>query len=100
MIKEDYGHWHVDYYNEEIDFFTSATGFYNEKGTWDVFFEEYSKEDLHKISGSNCKINKDFGALLFEAIDYNNAHEKFSKWVVEILLPYIKANPDLKTRDT
>ena len=98
MIDENYGHWHIDYYNEELDFFTTATGFYDDIEAWKVFFDEYRTEDLYKILGSNCSIDKDLGVLLFRATDYNDAQEKFSKWVESVLIPYVKANPKLKTK--
>ncbi|MDR0132730.1 hypothetical protein [Priestia megaterium] len=100
MIKENYEHWHVDYYNEELDFLTTATGFYDDIGTWEIFFDEYRTDDLYKILGSNCDIDKDLGVFLFRANDFNEAQEKFSKWVETVLIPYIKANPKLKTKDT
>lgn len=98
MIQENYGHWHVDYYNEGLDFFTTATGFYDDIEAWKVFFDEYRTEDLYKILGSNCSMDKDLGVLLFRATDYNDAQEKFSKWVESVLIPYIKANPKLKRK--
>jgi len=100
MIEEGYGHWHIDYYNEELDFYTTAAGFYNDTGTWEVFFDEYETEELYKILGSNCNIDKDLGVLLFTAIDYNDAQEKFLRWVETVLIPYVKVNPDLKIKGT
>jgi hypothetical protein len=39
MIEESYGHWHLDYYQEQTGFYTSATGFWNDdEGNWEVFF--------------------------------------------------------------
>lgn len=39
VIEENYGHWHLDYNREEPEFYTMATGFWNEEGSWDVFFQ-------------------------------------------------------------
>ncbi|WP_078427553.1 hypothetical protein [Alkalihalobacterium alkalinitrilicum] len=91
MIEENYGHWHLDFYCDESDFYTSATGFWNEEGSWDVFFNEYSNDELYKLFGGfNYEIDEDFGVLIFKAKDYDEAHDKFVKWVNDVLLPLLK----------
>lgn len=87
MIEENYGHWHLDYYCEETDFYTMATGFWNDEGNWDVFFND---DEIDKLFDSlDSEIDKDIGVLLFKAKDFDDAHNKFIKWVEDVLLPFL-----------
>ncbi|OCA92587.1 hypothetical protein [Pseudobacillus wudalianchiensis] len=91
MIEKNYGHWHVDYYCEETNFYTTATGFWNDEGRWDVFFNELEADKMYKLfDGLDYEIDKDFGVLLFKVNDFNNAHDKFTKWVENVLLPFLE----------
>jgi len=91
MNEEYYGHWHLDYFSKETDFYTTAIGFWNEEGSWDVFFNELEDNEMYKLFGSlEYKLDKDFGVLLFKANDFDEAHVKFVKWVEEILIPFLE----------
>ncbi|BDG37236.1 hypothetical protein [Saccharococcus caldoxylosilyticus] len=90
MIEESYGHWHLDYYQEQTGFYTSATGFWNDdEGNWEVFFNEFDNNKLAELFGTTYEIDKDFGALIFKARNYDEAHKKFIQWVEDILLPLL-----------
>lgn len=91
MIEKNYGHWHLDYYCEETNFYTTATGFWNDEGSWDVFFNELEDDEMYKLFGSlDSEIDKDWGVLLFKANDFDDAHDKFTKWVEDVLLPFLE----------
>jgi hypothetical protein len=91
MIEKNYGHWHLDYYCEDTEFYTTATGFWNEVGSWDIFFNELSDNELYKLFGSlDYEIDKDFGVLLFKAKDFDDGHDKFGRWVEDVLLPFLE----------
>lgn len=94
MIEKNYGHWHLDYYCDKTDFYTMATGFWNDdEETWDVYFNELEDKKTYELTGSlNIPVDKDFGILVFRANNFDEAHNKFIKWVENVLLPFLKVN--------
>ncbi|MBT2698485.1 hypothetical protein J7E79_13805 [Bacillus sp. ISL-40] len=48
MIEKNYGHWHIDYYCDKTDFYTTATGYLNDEGSWDIFFNELEDDEMYK----------------------------------------------------
>ncbi|MCM3617693.1 hypothetical protein M3936_08875 [Sutcliffiella horikoshii] len=88
MNEKNYGHWHLDYFCEETDYYTSATGFWNEEGSWEIYFNEIEDAELYKLfDGQGYTRDKDFGVLLFKANDFDEAHDRFVKWVESVFLP-------------
>ncbi|MFC5649957.1 DUF3986 family protein [Paenibacillus solisilvae] len=82
------GHFHIGYY--EDNYCIEATGFQNEDGGWDVFFNDLDEEDIRLLFDSSCEINNEFGVLLFKAADYEDAENKFVNWVKSVLLPFLE----------
>lgn len=58
-------HWHIGYYVEENEEYIEAIGFKNDKGMWDVFFED---------------------TLLFTVRLHSEAEEKFKQFVEDVIL--------------
>lgn len=77
-------HWHISYYVEENDDFIEAIGYKNDQGTWDIFFE-YCSEDEIKIFDSLYKKNPDY-PLLFTVKLRSEAEEKFKQFVEDVIL--------------
>lgn len=80
-------HWHIYYYVEEKDDFIEAIGYKNDLGTWDIFFD-YCSEDEIEIFDSFCKKNPDYPGypLLFTVKLRIEAEEKFYQFVEEVML--------------
>jgi predicted RNase H-like HicB family nuclease len=78
-------HWHISYYVEENDEFIEAIGFKNEQGTWDIFFEDYSKEEEVETFDSSYKKNPE-NPLLFTVKFQSDAEEKFNLFVEDVIL--------------
>lgn len=78
-------HWHICYYVEENDDFIEAIGYKNDQGTWDIFFE-YCSEDEIEIFDSFCKKNPDYPnyPLLFTVRLRTEAEEKFNQFVEDV----------------
>jgi hypothetical protein len=90
MIEKGYEHWHLDYSQKETDFYASATGFWNDdEEIWEVIFNDLDDHELNKLFGSKYKIDKTLGVLIFKAKNYDDAHNKFLKWVEDELLPLL-----------
>jgi predicted RNase H-like HicB family nuclease len=68
-------HWHIGYYIEENDEYIEAIGFKNDKGMWDIFFEDDSEEKGHPE-----------GTLLFTVRLHSEAEEKFKQFVEDVIL--------------
>jgi len=71
-----------------------ATGFWNDdEGVWDVYFNELEDKKTYELAGSlNISVEKDFGVLVFRANNFDEAHDKFIKWVENVLLPFLKVD--------
>ncbi|MEH7484567.1 type II toxin-antitoxin system HicB family antitoxin [Neobacillus drentensis] len=77
-------HWHICYYVEENDDFIEAIGYKNDQGTWDIFFE-YCSEDEIEIFDSFYKKDSDY-PLLFTVKLRTEAEEKFNQFVEDVIL--------------
>lgn len=79
-------HWHITYYDEENDDFIEAIGYKNEQGTWDIFFEYCSDDDI-EIFDSFCKKNPEYPEypLLFTVKLRSEAEEKFNQFVEDAI---------------
>jgi len=91
MKEKDYGHWHLDYFCDKTDFYTMATGFWNDGDeTWEVYFND---KKIDKLAESlDLPVDKDFGILIFHANNFDEADHKFIEWVENVLLPFGKNN--------
>ncbi|WP_078433684.1 HicB family protein [Metabacillus halosaccharovorans] len=68
-------HWHIGYYVEENDEYIEAIGFKNDKGTWDIFYEDNSDEK--ETPDDN---------ILFTVKLHFEAEEKFKQFVQDVIL--------------
>lgn len=63
----------------------------NDEGSWDVFFNELEDDEMYKLFGNmDSEIDKDWGVLLFKANNFDDAHEKFNRWVEDVLVPFLE----------
>jgi predicted RNase H-like HicB family nuclease len=79
-------HWHITYYGEENDDSIEAIGYKNEQGTWDIFFEYCSENDI-EIFDSSCKENPEYPEypLLFTVKLRTEAEEQFNQFVEDVI---------------
>ncbi|WNS75695.1 type II toxin-antitoxin system HicB family antitoxin [Bacillus sp. DTU_2020_1000418_1_SI_GHA_SEK_038] len=77
-------HWHICYYVEKNDDFIEAIGYKNDQGTWDIFFEYCSKDEI-EIFDSFYKKNPDY-PYLFTVKLRTEAEEKFNQFVEDVIL--------------
>ncbi|MEK3990126.1 type II toxin-antitoxin system HicB family antitoxin [Robertmurraya sp. FSL R5-0851] len=71
-------HWHIGYYVEEQSEYIEAIGFKNDQGMWDIFFEDFSKEEENPEYPEKT--------LLFTVKTHSEAEEKFYHFVEEVFL--------------
>lgn len=91
MKEKDYGHWHLEYFCDETDFHTMATGFWHEdEETWEVYFNDKKIDEL--AESLDLPVDESFGILIFHAESFDEAHLQFMEWVENVLLPFKSRN--------
>ena len=68
-------HWHIGYYVEENDEYIEAIGFKNDRGMWDIFYEDNTEEE-----------ETPYDNILFTVKLYSEAEEKFKQFVEDVIL--------------
>lgn len=84
-------HWHISYYLEDNeDEIIEAIGYKNDQGEWDIFFDDYSKEEETLFFDSTYNKNPDWPdeTLLFTVHLRSEAQEKFNQFVENVILKY------------
>lgn len=80
-------HWHICYYVEDNDDFIEAIGYKNDQGTWDIFFEYCSEEELETLAYFHTK-NPDY-PLLFTVKLRTEAEKKFNQFVEDVIIKHL-----------
>jgi hypothetical protein len=79
-------HWHITYYVEEMEEVIEAIGFKNDQGMWDIFYEDFPKEEEVKFYHTSKSPKLADRALLFTVRSFSEAEEKFSQFVEDVIL--------------
>lgn len=81
-------HWHIDYWDEEQGSI-STIGFRNERGSWDIYFSDYTSDEEVRILDQHYSrtSNSPNEWLLFTVRSRSEGEEKVYSFIEKVLLP-------------